>query len=440
MTIDEAGAFLEVGTILEGDVRRSGEDIVVSVQIMASDYGRLGNVRVWGAADDLQALRDEVAGQIEEEFRSALGTELRFRENRSAAPNNGSFLAVTRGERALERAIKANVQGDPVEAAARFQEAERSFLEAAELADEWPHPLVLLAQVSYRKSRALAESREEMLGFLDEAIARANDALDLDPRDAGALNWRGTATYAKYIFGFAENEEARAEFLRLAQADLEEARAQDPGLAEASATLSHLYYYTEDMASAALAAQRAYESDAFLALADQILRRVFITNYDLDRVDQGERWCAEGHRRFPEHYYFYQCQIYLMTMQGVEPEVDRAWALLDSIQSVSGDTWEQIEPTATILVGGAIARAGLPDSASAVLERGRRSTEEDPLGQLLYLEAAMRIMNGEEDEAVRLLQRYTALTPGHFAQDQVLHWWWSSLRGNEDFERMRRLN
>lgn len=440
MTIDEAGEFLDVGTLLEGEVRRAGEDIVVSVQIMTRDYGRLGNVSVWGAADDLQTLRDDVANEIEEEFRTALGTELRFRENQSAAPNNGSFLAVTRGERALERAINANVQGDEVEAAARFQEAERSFMEAVELADEWPHPWVLLSQVSYRKARALASSRDEMADFFDEAVAHADAALALDPRNAAALNWRGTATYAKYIFGLAENEEARSELLRLAQSDLERARDWDPDLAEASATLSHLYYYTEDMASAALAAQRAYESDAFLSLADQILGRVFITNYDLERVDQAERWCDEGRRRFPENYLFYQCRLYLMTMQGIEPDIDRAWALVDSIEAVSGSVWDRLEPTATILVGGAIARAGLADSASAVLERGRRPTEADPLGQLLYLEAAMRILNGEEDEAVRLLQRYTALTPGHFAQDQVLHWWWSSLRGNPDFERMRRLN
>ena len=101
---------------------------------------------------------------------------------------------------------------------------------------------------------------------------------------------------------------------------------------------------------------------------------------------------------------------------------------------------EYLRAFATQNVGGVLARAGLPDSATAVMTRARVGTEVDPEMELLTVEAAMRLLNGENEEALALLQRYSALNPGHFGAGRTLNWRWRPLQGNPDFERLRRLN
>jgi len=160
----------------------------------------------------------------------------------------------------------------------------------------------------------------------------------------------------------------------------------------------------------------------------------------MNNADRARDWCMEGHRRFPDSYEFVECELTLMTMSGVEPDVGRAWALKDSVVEVAPTDQEFHDAFAAVFVGGVIARAGLADSASAVLTRARVGTDVDPEYELLPLEAAMRLMNGQREEAIRRLQDYTAVRPGHFSQGRGLNWWWQGLAGDPEFERLRRLN
>ena len=175
-------------------------------------------------------------------------------------------------------------------------------------------------------------------------------------------------------------------------------------------------------------------------MADAILRRLFTSNYDLQVVSSAERWCREGRRRFPNNFLFTECELWIMTMDGVTPDVDRAWALADSTAALAATREAFVAAGARQVVGGVLARAGLPDSASAVMTAARVDAEVDPDGELLSVEAAMRLMNGEKEEAIVLLQRYTASNPGHFGEGGGLHWWWRSLEGDPAFQRLRRLN
>ena len=47
--------------------------------------------------------------------------------------------------------------------------------------------------------------------------------------------------------------------------------------------LSHLSYQKPDYVEAKIDAQRAYEADAYLSVADQILYQLFTTSYDLEQ-------------------------------------------------------------------------------------------------------------------------------------------------------------
>ncbi|MDT8340064.1 MAG: hypothetical protein RQ751_01010 [Longimicrobiales bacterium] len=440
MTLEEAAAFFDAGTIVEGDVRRSGDQYVVAAQIRTGDGIRLGNVSARGPADDLVALEERVISEIEAEFRAVLGNEIRFRAARSEAPNNGAWLAVAQGERAVQEGVEAAAAGNAGRARAALESAEASLREAARLGEDWDRPWILLSRAAY-EGAWLEESAAGMAERLRESVTHADAALERDRSSAEAFSRRGTARYLRYLARLDDNEDAREATLKAAQADLERAVELDRTLADPYSTLSHLYYQVQDPASAALAARQAYENDAYLQAADGVLRRLFTTNYDLQRADQAAQWCAEGRRRFPENFLFTECALWLMTMPTVDPAVETGWALVDSVAALAPHGREAFVAAGALQVmGGVLARAGLADSASTVMTRARVGSEVDPEGELLSMEAAMRLLNGEREEAIDLLQRYTAANPGHFARGRGLHWWWRSLEGDEAFERMRRLN
>ena len=68
----------------------------------------------------------------------------------------------------------------------------------------------------------------------------------------------------------------------------------------------------------------------------------------------------------------------------------------------------------------------MPDSARAMLLRARdRGTpENDPTQELLQIEAYMRSLLEDNDEAIDLLNRYGAANPDHdFAHTAGTAWW-----------------
>src|SRR5437667_117724 len=194
-----------------------------------------------------------------------------------------------------------------------------------------------------------------------------------------------------------------------------------------------------DLRGAALAARRAYEEDAYLGNAPDILYRLFFTSYDLDQQRQAQRWCEEGDRRFPRDFRFLECQLYMMTRLE-QPDVPRAWRLLAGIDSlVPAPRRGVIHLREQMMVAATIARAGLKDSAHAVIERSRGTPELDPEQDLVAMEAFVRTLLGEQDEAIRLLQRYVAANPEHsFRVGGDIFWWWWDLQKHPGFQALAR--
>ncbi|PYP11064.1 MAG: hypothetical protein DMD59_03860 [Gemmatimonadetes bacterium] len=270
-----------------------------------------------------------------------------------------------------------------------------------------------------------------------DVLVQANNVLD--PQDPGALELRGTLRYRRWQLARPPDPQQASALLDDARRDLEQATNIDPTLASAFATLSSLYYQTKDLQGAALAARRAYEEDAYLGNAPDILYRLFFTSYDLDQQRQAQRWCEEGDRRFPRDFRFLECQLYMMTRLE-QPDVPRAWRLLAGIDSlVPAPRRGVIHLREQMMVAATIARAGLKDSAHAVIERSRGTPELDPEQDLVAMEAFVRTLLGEQDEAIRLLQRYVAANPEHsFRVGGDIFWWWWDLQKHPGFQALAR--
>src|SRR5256885_3385202 len=97
--------------------------------------------------------------------------------------------------------------------------------------------------------------------------------------------------------------------------------------------LSLVSYQKPDFVEAKIDAQRAYEADAYLSTADQVLWRLYTTSYDLEQFADAQRWCDEGVRRFPGNQRFAECQLWILTSSAKPPDVARSEEHTSELQS-----------------------------------------------------------------------------------------------------------
>jgi TolB-like protein len=432
---DSIASILDVGTVVRGTVDQVGGEVRVSVQLLEGQDGiQLSRESYSWPSEDVALVGSELAAEVAGALREQLGVEVRLRESQAAAPNSAAWLEVARAERSIKAADEALAEGDAEAYFGAWDAADEALRQAQEAAPEWVEPVVLRAQVAYGPWRYL--DGQEQLQALDRVVELANEALEIEPDNAAALEQRGTARYARWLLEVDDEDELDA-LLTSARADLERALRLDGDRASVNSTLSHLYYQVDEPFEAVVAARTAYAQDAFLSVADDILYRLFEASYDLNDHGEAVEWCLEGRNRFPESFRFVQCQIVAMTMEQAEPDVAEAWALFDQMSSMMPEGEARSELLRNIVqtfVGAVIGRAGLPDSADAVLRRARMSSDLDAADEQVSMEAAMRSVMGDVDGSIERLERFMLANPGHFPGE---HWWWRNAAADPRFERLR---
>ena len=434
---DSIARALAVGTVVTGSVEQTGDRFRVTVRLVdgasGADFKRAGFDQ---RAGDVLIIRDSLAGRVADFLRERLGEEVRLRAGRLGTSSAEAWSLRERAERSRKDAEAALLHGDAAVARAAFQQAD-SLAALAEAADAaWVEPIVFRGQLAYRRAR-LADSPPEALPWIQAGLTHAERALRLAPSDASALELRGTVRLFQWSLHVTPDPQAAQRLLQSARQDLEAAVQSDPSRASAYSTLSYLYYQFEDVPAAVLAARRAYEEDAYLIAAADVLSRLYIGSLDLEQFSQAERWCTELVRRFPQDYRSADCGLTLLTTPALAPDVNRAWQLVARLDSTTpGPRRAYVWIEARLTAGGVIARAGLKDSARHVLDRARAATtpDADPSQDLLGIEAYERILLGDRDEAIALLKRYAAANPGHFERGKDISWWWRDLRDDPRFK------
>ena len=374
--------------------------------------------------------------QVVEFLRERIGDEVRLRGGRAETPSAAAWTLAERAAKSRKDADSLIAVGAAGPAAGLLQTSD-SLLVAAERADpKWVRLPSARASLSYLRAALLPKGSPERLAMIDSGLASADRALRLQPNDPSAFEAKGQLLFAKYNQVFGTDPKAGARYLADAETTLTKAVDQNKDQAGAWATLSALYYAKPDIQAANHAADKAYEADAYLASAKTVLTRLFWTSHDLELFPEAMKWCNEGHRRFPADPFFIECRLWMYTTRSAKPDVDSAWAYRQQYVSLTAEAKRPYaDKLAQILVGGALARAGLPDSARHVLVRGRGTPQLDPSRELEGFEAAMRVILGDQDEAVRLIADYLVVNPQHrkgFATRTG--WWWRDLQGNPKFK------
>ena len=302
---------------------------------------------------------------------------------------------------------------------------------------KWVEPVIMRGTVAFRRSR-IASLAPDMAKWADNGMTFAEQALVLEPRNAAARELRGTLSYWRWLNDLATDPKEAAELLRLAEEDLRAAVKAAPHRASAWSVLSSLFANKADPIEAAMAARRAYEEDAYLSAAPDIVWRLYSSAYDNEQSVQAKHWCTEGQRRFPSNPRFVQCRLWLLTMPGTRANIDSAWQLVEDLRRVTPEReWGFAGREAPMLVAAGLARGGLRDSARHVLVRSRGDGAVDPTRDLLIDEALVRVVLGDKDEALRLLKMYLVANPEHRAgMAETQSWWWRDLKSDPRYQEM----
>ena len=430
---DSIARVLSTGTVVVGSVEPAGGGALrVSTRLVDGNSGvDLERSSFQMPGTDLLAARDSVVGTVAGFLRQRIGAEVRVRELQAGTRSTEAWTLLQRGTRLRTESGREREREVQL---AKLAQAD-SLLRLAVTADPaWPRPRIERGWVA--QDRARLEQGRAAIPYFEQAIALADSVLARTPNNAEALELRGTTRFHYYLTTLAEDQTA-AERLKIgARDDLLAAIEQAPDLATAHLTLSQLWYYFDDVGASLLSAQRAYAADAYLENAGSTLNQIFFGLLDQEQFGQAETWCARGTARFPTDTRFVTCQLFLLVTPGFPADVPRAWQLRARLDTL--DAKDDVRAQAEILVGGILARAGLPDSARAVWTRTRAmvTPEVDAQEGLSALEAYTRTLAGDMDEAIDLLKRAVAANPNHdFAGTAGRYWWWRELRQHPRWRR-----
>ena len=432
--LDSVARVFAAGTIVTGSVERVGEKLRVGVRMRDGNSGVDVHRRSFEQpTTNVLQVRDELAQSVAEFLRKRLGEEVRLRALRGGTKSVPAWSLLQRAGR-VKRDADASALRDSAAVAARdYARADTLLAQAEALDPRWSEPSALRAELAYARAR-LDRRPLAAKPWIEQGLVHAERALQLEPRSAGALAARGTLRYWRFLQGLVPDRREGDALIDSAEADLRAAVTMEPSRAAAWSFLSHLYYYKrDDKIGSRLAAQRAYEEDAYLSAADGILWRLFATSYDLGQFPDATRWCEEGARRFPENHRFVECQLWNLSTPSTGPDPARAWQLLTELRRLTPKRDSVYEDhLGRMAVAAVLARAGAAESARRLMVAARADPDVDPPRELVKFEAFARTLldtPGDRNEAIRLLKLYLSAHRAHHAADEHNeHWWWNSLR------------
>ena len=284
---DSIARALGVGTLVDGSVEQHGNKVSVSVKLKDASGTDFQRATFEADASNPLALRDTLAERVTNFLRERLGQEIHLREERAGTSNPDAWALLQQAklkERDGEDAAKIN---DTATVVRDFAQADTMLVHAEALDPRWTQLPIWRGTIDYRASRFFGNDQLRAGKWIDSGLAQAQQAIGMAPRDADALELRGTLHYWRWLLALETDPVKSKALLDDARKDLETATQISPNQPGAWAVLSHLYYQYNDVVSAKLAARRAYEEDAYLSDADVIVWRLFTSSYDLELFPEG---------------------------------------------------------------------------------------------------------------------------------------------------------
>ncbi len=441
ITVDSIAGILESGTVVRGSIEPVGDKLQVTVRLVDGNSGvDFERKQLPPQANDPLAIRDSTAVAVAALIRSRLGDEIKLQRQRGGTRNVEAWSLYQRAEQRRRAFEAAATAGDTVKRDAEFSAADSLLASVGELDRSWSAPVIARAALAYRRSRIGGMDPLEARGWIERGIEHASNAIRIEPNNGDAFEVRGNLKYWRWLLGLENDTQRATALIADAQSDLEASTRLPGNHAGAYASLSHLYYNVEGKSASDvnIAAQRAYEADAFLSNADVVLGRLFLSSYDLAQFAQADQWCAELKRRFPASLNAPRCELFMMTTAAREPDIVRAWRLVDSVVALTPPARRAFQTlNAKMLAAAVLARAKLADSATAVMRRSVGDATLDPARDLAQFAAFVALQVGDTAEAFNQLKTFLAASDRRrlsLAQDPG--WWFKPLVDHPEWRRL----
>lgn len=427
--LDSIARRLGTGTLVEGSVGMHGDQLEVTAQLIdASRSAHITSERVQRSGDDLLSLRRGIVEEVARAIRRHLGREIELRETRSRTDDPEAWRLYHEARELQAVADSAALERDTASARLIYEQADSLLARSARRDPDWLDPVVERGWVAEGMARVPGLSLREMdTDALKRGLSHADRALEMESGSAAALEIRGVLL-ARLAAVVEPADSARA-MEEAAERDLRAAVAADPGRARGWAMLAVLLLDQGRIAEGRLAARRSRQADPYLEndeLNPFLAARLALETHQLEVALQLTR---QSRFLFPDEPSYPALQ--LLVLAGYDAPLappDTAWTLL---RTVAGDEPERRWPAGLPLVAAVLARNHLPDSARAVLRRGRAASPDHPL--VHYYGANAHLLLGEREKALEHLGRYLEDRP-HQKAYVANDWWWEPLEGDPGFE------
>jgi eukaryotic-like serine/threonine-protein kinase len=432
-------ARLDAGFLVRGAVAKDGEKLQVSVRLVDGVSGEtVERARVTQAGRDPLLLRDSLAVKVAELIRQRVGKQITLKESREGTRNEQAWTLLQLAEAARKRGEAAGTS-DRAKLETEFQRADSLLVASAGLDARWAEPMVARSRLAYRRARLNQADIPTAKLWADSAVVHAEAALLRSANNPDALEMRGTTRYFMVLAGMEPEAAKQDGIVRLAQADLEAATKANPTQAGAWASLSALYYRTGSNVDVNLAARKALEADAYLANADVVLNRLFLSSYDLGKfTPDGVRWCDQLNERFGQSANAARCRLMLLTTRDQQADVAKAWAYADTAVMRAPKPQQPLQRLANnMYVAAVLARAGMADSARKVTAASQGDEQLDPTRDLMLRAAFVHTLLSDTTSAVKALKVYFAANDArraNYADDPG--WWFRPIAGSGAYRQL----
>ena len=436
---DSIGRALGVDYLVESSLLGSTDSLRFNLSLVEAASGVvLDESRHEAAKGQVLQLVDSVTNEVAISLRQQLGREFRIRELRAQTEDEEAWLLVREAETERRRAIDAASEGgENRDRAIRLLDRSDSLLTVAATRDpDWAEPHL---QVGWNHlERALAKGDEARVfdpedeALLAAAVEASGEALNRDSLSAEAMALRGTALHA--LANLERDPGARDRLDTEAELWLERAIVLDAEQIEALRELAnHARFHQGDSERALALLSRAYEADRWLVDADVLVSAIAELSTDVGDYATASERVQEGRRRWPDNVEFPALGLIILASNGTD--IEAAWALGDTILDLYAiDRTDPVRSLIEAQVASVIDRAGLEDSALAVLERAENTARDAELEWLVAYDLAHSwIVYGDTVRALDWLEFNLEDEPDKRAM-RASELWFQPLHGNPRFE------
>ncbi|MEK7380439.1 MAG: hypothetical protein AAB075_05460, partial [Gemmatimonadota bacterium] len=403
------------------------DHVVVTAKVIDQATDQLLATQSWHPGSITPETQDAIAFQVSAFVRRKVGEAMELREAVGSLRGQEAREAVLEAESHYQKGREAYADGDIERARFEFEAADSRLGDACRLAPSRALPWIRRGWVSYNLSFFDLADSVLVAARLERGIAFADSALVREPGSAEALALRGSLGEHLVLMlpGLPDSSVRRAE------SDLRAALAADNTLSEANVHLSRLYRRTGRMAEAATAALAAQSFDDFLLNGLGVAGQLLAMFRELAVPSQARRVCEDG-RLLYDSPNFAECRlVYFGYFGGTRAEADSAWRELSAIERPGGGAEPATVGFRRVMVAAVLARAGLRDSALAVVGRAKRTGAP---GMDLYQTYVLTIL-GDTDGAIRLLAPLVA-QDSSYRMFLRTSYWFLGLREQPSFRRL----